>query len=183
MQADFVDDKALHIRFKAGRKRAVTSCCGAQSVRQLAPGQNFDDDLIDVVLGLMESSEALRIVYLGAKFYTEIKKEDFGESNRWVQNVARENHSWLLPICDENRWMAFCIDWTHQEIRYYDPTLGANGETGREGIVKVRRQPQVKFRGEMLTRTEAPRMDYIHLWPARSATSACETGRSDARRH
>jgi hypothetical protein len=140
MQGDLMDEMALRIRFEAGRTRAVTSCCGADSVRQLAPGQRFDSDLVDAVVGLVGSSETLRIVHLSANFYREIQKENFGESITWVQDVARESHSWLLPICDENRWMAVCVDWTYQKIQYYNPLLGGNAESWRDRILKVRRQ-------------------------------------------
>lgn len=115
-QASEMEQNGWTIALEASPTRARPSCCPADSVRQLGPGRHIGGDLIDAVVGLVRSSCT---VYLNSQFYPQIRSPDFGQSQEWVRNIPRENVQWLLPIHEENHWIALRIDWQSSRIWYY----------------------------------------------------------------
>ena len=105
------------ITLEASPTRARRSCCSADSIRQLVPDQHFGGDLVDVLVGLVHSSGT---VYLSSEFYPQIRSQGFGQSKEWIQDIARANTQWLLPIREEDGWKAVRINWRTSRISYYD---------------------------------------------------------------
>jgi hypothetical protein len=137
LKVNYMNDHQRRIMIEANSTRAFSSSCGWESIRRLELGFQLDPPLIDTIVALVEKSamKEPRPVYLGAEIYTEIRRDDFGDSERMVSHVSRDRQ-WLLAVCEANHWSAMDIDWLKRRISIYDPE-GIRGRLRRLMITNV----------------------------------------------
>jgi hypothetical protein len=96
------------------------SFCEGHSIRRLAPGLDFDANLIDVIPGLIPPIKGSR--YFGSHLYSEILKENFGDTRDWLKSIPQEGR-WSWAIYDQSQWIAVSIDWLKATIELYNPSV------------------------------------------------------------
>jgi hypothetical protein len=139
MQVTTLEQSGWYIEIKESVTRAKRARCFPKSIRSLSPNEPLDDDIVDVVPGLIATPRALRTVHLNTDFYPEIEQDNFGRSRTWLGPIAHERPriSWALPICTAEYCVAVRIDWQFAKFWYYDPISSAEAEERRDSILKV----------------------------------------------
>lgn len=132
----------------ATNNRLFESSCDANSIRKLKPSSPIDDHLIDVVPGLFHGPE--KSVYLGTKFYGELKKKGYGNTTKWTKRLEQRGR-WFFPICtylgededegrDDRRVDAINLNWDAGWVEYYNLRYSSfSAMERREEVARVSR--------------------------------------------
>lgn len=111
------------------------SICDAMSVRQLKPNCPMDDNLINILPGLVSSVEDS--IYLGNKFYPELLKNGYGNTKEWIQEKGQESGRWFFTADVDSGRVVIGFNWYMGYIEYYDPQ--------RFNHLTIKRRDKVNF--------------------------------------
>lgn len=103
---------------KATKNQLFESSCDGKTVRELEQDVFLGGSLIDTITGLLPAAEDS--MYLAAQIYTELLKEGYGDSKKWIQGKDQVGH-WFFAVYEDFCRIAIGIDWSAGCIEYYDP--------------------------------------------------------------
>jgi hypothetical protein len=114
---------------KATKNQLHESSCYGKSVRELKPSGFLGGDLIDTLVGLLSAAEDS--VYLGSKFYSELLKDGYGNTRKWIQGKGQKRGRWFFPVYEDSGSVVIGVNMYTGEIEYYDPQCSSYLATER----------------------------------------------------